>query len=653
MKLRSVRISNYRSVEDSTEFEIDDVTCLVGKNEAGKSAILLALGALNPDEATPITLDKERDYPRRNLVRYEQLHDDGEAIVASTTWELEDEDIVVIAEALGDGAMKSREVEVILRYGGEREVKASIDYSVCIAHFLGLFKLDAPDRSQVGKPRTTTELIANLNDLDDPSSKQEELRDYLNDHGSVVSQLNSLILHQMPTFMYVSSYDRMDGAIQIEQTRERISTGEIDNEEQRGSRLFVDFLEYAGVPIDEISDVSTYETFNAWLKAASTNITEQVLEYWSQNPDLDVEVTIDQARPGDIAPYNEGSIARARIKNNLHKVDTPFSERSAGFVWFFSFLVKFAQIRNDGTGTILLLDEPGLSLHGKAQADLLRFIDDRLAPSHQVLYSTHSPFMVPVERLHNVRIVEDRIDTTATPRRSDGTKVSQDVLMVDEDALFPLQGALGYKATQTLFIGEHTLLVEGPSDILYLQALSQELRRRKMEGLDPRWTLCPAGGIDKIMPFVSLFTGNIAQIAVLSDVAQGSKAQVQKMRESDVLRAGHFYAVTEFVDKTEADIEDLFDPEFFSTIVNSSFNLVDPNVVSATKLDEDEFTQRLVKKVERLFNVFPDDIPLFDHFTPADWLIRNPQLLSDENEKTNETLAKAEDIFRTFNDLLD
>ena len=653
MKLTNVRISNYRSIEDSTEFDIDDVTCLVGKNEAGKSAILLALGALNPNDATPVSLDKERDYPRRNLVRYDEIHDDGEAIVASTTWELEDEDIAVISDALSDGAMKSRKVEVILRYGGKRDVKLNLDYSVCIAHFLGLFKLAAPERSQLGSPQTTSQLIENLNNLDDPTPKQEELRDCLNDRGSATKQAKDLILDQMPTFMYVSSYDRMDGAIQIEQTSERISTGEIDNEEQRGSRLFVDFLEYAGVPIDEIADVSTYETFNALLQAASTNITEQVLEYWSQNPDLDVEVTIDQARPGDTAPYNQGTIARARIKNNLHKVDTPFSERSAGFVWFFSFLVKFAQIRSDGRGTILLLDEPGLSLHGKAQGDLLRFIDDRLAPNHQVVYSTHSPFMVPVERLHNVRIVEDRIHTTASPRRSDGTKVSQDVLMVDEDALFPLQGALGYKATQTLFVGEHTLLVEGPSDILYLQALSQELRRRKMDGLDPRWTLCPAGGIDKIMPFVSLFTGNIAQIAVLSDVARGSKAQVQKMRESDVLRAGHFYTVTDFVEQNEADIEDLFDPAFFSTIVNSSFNLVEPDIVSAEKLDADDSTPRLVKKVESLFNVFADHIPLFDHFTPADWLLRNPEVLSGENGKIKETLAKAESIFQTFNDLLD
>jgi predicted ATP-dependent endonuclease of OLD family len=55
----------------------------------------------------------------------------------------------------------------------------------------------------------------------------------------------------------------------------------------------------------------------------------------------------------------------------------------------------------------LLLDEPGLSLHALAQKDFLRYIDD-LAGRHQVIYSTHSPFMVHSDRLTQVRTVEDQ-----------------------------------------------------------------------------------------------------------------------------------------------------------------------------------------------------------------------------------------------------
>ncbi len=125
-----------------------------------------------------------------------------------------------------------------------------------------------------------------------------------------------------------------------------------------------------------------------------------------------------------------------------------------------------------------MLDEPGLTLHGKAQADLLRYFDDKLAPKHQVVFTTHSPFMVPVDNLPSVRIVEDKIYQPKPGQWvSDGTKVRDDTLATDQN-VFPLQGALGYEITQTLFVGKHTLLVEGPGDILYLHAWSSALTRR-------------------------------------------------------------------------------------------------------------------------------------------------------------------------------
>ena len=654
MNLEKVQVINFRSVDDSGEFDVDDVTCLVGKNEAGKSAILLALAALNPNEATPVVLEKERDYPRRHLVRYRERHGDKEAMAIRTVWRLEEAEIREIEEEVGENVLQSAFVEVSRRYGGPVDVEADLDYSASVKHHYALFSLNAAERAMLRAPSTVDELIEALDDLSDPTEKHRRLQQYLNQNGNAKSRVTKLVRAALPTFLYVSSYDRMDGAIQIEETRARLNTEEIELDEYRGVRLFVEFLDYAGVPIDEIVNVSTYETFNAMLQAASTNITEQILEYWSQNPDLDVEVKIEAARTGDTPPFHTGTIARARIKNNLHKVDTPFSERSAGFVWFFSFLVKFAQVRKNTSGpVILLLDEPGLSLHGRAQSDLLRFIDDKLAPHHQVIYSTHSPFMVPSDQLQRVRIVEDKVDSRSTPRKSSGTKVSQDVLKVEADTLFPLQGALGYEATQSLFVGEHTLLVEGPSDILYLQALSDALKSRGRIGLDTRWTICPSGGIDRIMPFVSLFAGKQLHIAVLSDIAHGAMGRVEKIKSSDILKAGHFYTVADFLDQSEADIEDVFAPKLYAEIVNRSYELPAAHRVTVEKLDQDTSTPRLVKKVEALFRVMPDEIPMFDHYTPASWLIRNPSILAEESDTVEQTLAVAEQVFKTFNDLLE
>jgi predicted ATP-dependent endonuclease of OLD family len=110
-----------------------------------------------------------------------------------------------------------------------------------------------------------------------------------------------------------------------------------------------------------------------------------------------------------------------------------------------------------------LLDEPGLSLHGLAQADLLRYVD-HLAEDHQILYTTHSPFMVHGDRLHQVRLVEDR--------DAEGPRITDDVTGSDPATVFPLQAALGYTLAQNLFISKRNLLVEGPADLVYLQFFS-------------------------------------------------------------------------------------------------------------------------------------------------------------------------------------
>ena len=153
--------------------------------------------------------------------------------------------------------------------------------------------------------------------------------------------------------------------------------------------------------------------------------------------------------------------------------------------------------------------------------------------------------MVPADDLASVRVVQDVVEMKGNRRIPLGTKVRDDVLTRDPDTLFPLQAALGYELTQSLFVGQNTLLVEGPGDILYIHALSDALRRRKRQGLDSRWTICPAGGIDKIRPFASLFAGNQLNIAVLSDQAAGDKRKIEDLRKSEILKAGQFYTVAE------------------------------------------------------------------------------------------------------------
>lgn len=655
MKLISAHVTNFRSAEDSEVFRIDPVTCLVGKNEAGKSTILAALAALNPHPATPMVFDKERDYPRRFLTEYDKRHPDKDAIAINTIWELDPREVELVESEFGKGVLTSKQVRILRRYSSKApEWEIQIKLPKAFEHLFDTFKLDAAERAGLKSATNTEALIELLTKLEQATEKQKTLLEKLKIYKSITGRVKAILSESLPQFMYFSNYDRMEGAISIDHLQNLKNNSQLKEDRYRGWKLFEEFLDYAGVPLAEIQKVNTYETFNARLQGASNSITDQILEYWTQNPDLSVQVRIEPAKTGDPSPFNQGNVARARIYNTLHRVDTPFSERSAGFVWFFSFLVKFAQVKDQEVPVILLLDEPGLSLHGKAQADLLRYFDEKLAPHHQIVYSTHSPFMVAPDKLLAARMVEDQVETKGPRRIPLGTKVREDVLTRDPDTLFPLQGALGYEITQTLFIGKHTLLLEGPGDIVYLKTLSSALAKAKRTVLDPRWTLCPSGGIGNIRSFMSLFNGNKIDVAVLTDYAHGQKAQLEKLRSSQILKAGRILTINDYAGKLEADIEDIFEPSLFADLLNETYALKGKSAANATKLDAaDSSTVRLVKKAEAYFRTeVPASTAAFDHYAPAEWLMLNPAFLDPKRPDVKLTLDRAEVLFKALNALL-
>jgi energy-coupling factor transporter ATP-binding protein EcfA2 len=676
MRLERFQVTNFRSIEDSGPIDVGEEVCLVGKNEAGKTAILNALTGLNPHPSTPFAYDKERDYPRRHLTDYSRHHKDAEALVVTTIWSLDSADQEAITATLGPDALPVTETRDGLRAGvlvtanrryGDTAPKWSVDiqHKAVIKNLLSAHKLDAAEQSLVNTATTTDQLRGLLEAIETPTDNQAALLKYINElpNRNALGAITAILTARMPTFMSFSHYDRMAGQIRLDDIqvadgvhfRQRnvaahtnaqgfqIAAQNIRERLPMGELVFLDFLAFAGTAVDEIRNSDTYESLNSKCEAASITITDQLRDYWTQNPFLEIEIRVTRAEPKDAPPFNEGTIARARVRNTLHRVTVPFSERSAGFIWFFSFLVKFARVREQAGKVILLLDEPGLTLHGKAQADLLRYFVDRIIPEHQLLFTTHSPFMVPPEDLNLSRIVEDQpIQSRPGQWITHGTKVRDDVMARDPDTLFPLQGALGYDVTQTLFVGKKTLLVEGPGDIVFLKALSAQLKRRDRRHLHPSWAICPAGGIDKIQSFISLFAGNKLDIAVMSDFALTDRKKLDQLKRSTILSAERIMNYAEVLGLAEGDVEDIFDPKLYIKLVNGALGLTGANRLTLSKLDSN--ISRLVKRAEAACKLLPPEVPEFDHFGPADWLIRNPTVLDLKDPEVEQTLDNAEKV---------
>lgn len=455
MKLIKAHATNYRNIIDSSPVDIGQMTCLVGKNEAGKSAFLKALEALRSTNETFKQYGKIENYPRRHLADYDARHPN--ATVMSTEWEMSPADIAVVEKELGKGVLKGNTLTIYKTYDHEGTIWAlPIVEEKALENLVERFALNAEESAVIGAAKSTEKASEALQALATRTPGQEGLLAAIikfRNHSAHYRAID-ILRARTPKFMYFSHYDRMSGELSIDKLNTDTQSGIAITS---GDRVFLDFLEYAGTTLADLAATMHFEELNAKCEAAALRITDQIFEYWTQNDELKIKVVLSEGKSGDPAPFNKGPVARARVENGLHGVTVPFSERSAGFIWFFSFLVKFAQIKKSHGNVILLLDQPGLTLHGTAQKDLLRYFAEQIAPHHQLLWSIHSPFMVPADNLACVRTVEDVVQLDKRNRKmSIGTKIRSDVLTTDPQTNFPIFGAMGFEVTQTLVIArEH------------------------------------------------------------------------------------------------------------------------------------------------------------------------------------------------------
>jgi predicted ATP-dependent endonuclease of OLD family len=299
VELTKVHVTNFRSVEDSGEFDVGQTLCLVGKNEAGKTAVLQALAGLNPHPLTPVTYDVERDYPRRWLTEYSKRHPktDEPATVITTKWKLSNKEKEFISAEIGD-ALQDKPITVYRRYGdSEPQWDLPIDYRKAVANLLASAKLNEEERQHLDATANTDELRKALEAIKEPTSRQKHLLERLSAYPNknVWGFVTDKLKLALPHFMF--------GQIRLD-TYEARSKKQQPPPIEPGELVFIDFLEYAGTSLQEITTAATYESLNARCESASSRITEQLLDYWTQNPNLEIEVRVTKAEPKDPPPFN-------------------------------------------------------------------------------------------------------------------------------------------------------------------------------------------------------------------------------------------------------------------------------------------------------------------------------------------------------------
>ncbi len=640
MKLVRAKVTNFKSIDDTGWVDIDDVTSMVGKNESGKTAFLGALKRLNPVDG----IDKFdlQDYPRKGYVRYKRDHGSSPAIAVTTEMELSDDEMGRIEETLGKGAVKSRKVTVAKDYDNELHWDVEVNEQAIARHLMESANLPQEVQEHAQKSQTIAELVKVLESLEvKPAAVQKLLDDVSKrfEGDDAVSQLIGGYLNKfLPKFVYFDEYSAMRGRISIQDLIARVNKGEQMDE---SDRTFLSLLSLVGANLEDMDSQTNYEYLKAELESASIGISDEIFEYWNQNKQLRVEFDLSSANPNDPPPLDKGTILHVRIWNNRHRVSVPFDDRSKGFVWFFSFLSYFSKIEEEqDTDLVLLLDEPGLNLHAMAQHDFLRFIDERLAPKHQVIYTTHSPFMINLKHLDRIRTVQDVDDR--------GTVISDDTLSNDQETVFPLQVALGHRLANTLFLAPHCLMVNDASDLILLQIIGEFVATKGHQKLDPRWVVIPVGGADNLPSFVSLLGENYVSVAVLMDVTPKNKEKMEAINKNSHIHRSNPIKWVEVTKVRTADIEDILDPVFYLKLVNASYagELSEPITMKAITDSE----PRIAKRLEVYFEAQGLGNGKFEAYRPAAYLLENHAELRGEIDEA--TIERAASMFERVNALL-
>ena len=628
-------ISRYRSIEESTSFDVEgDVTCLVGKNESGKTATLQALYKSRPIDTAKF--DEGLDYPSHKT---RELSRTGSIEATGLTYKLESHDVEAVEKHLGAGALASDQIVIHAGYrysNGGTTWTVPIDEGAVVAHLRGTMELPPSTAAAADAATTVAELVEVLDGMDGATEESQAVVAKVRAWREGRPSLRAIDSLEQPKFVYFGDYDTMPGKVSIPRLIAKHDSDTLN----RGERALLALLSIAGVELEDFSAPESHEHLIRRLENASNSISDEVFEYWSQNKNLQVQLQVIPApEAGAAAPLDQGPLLQIRVQNLRHRVTVPFDERSRGFVWFFSFLAYFSQLEEEAEQQlILLLDEPGLSLHATAQHDLLRFIDERLAPRHQVLFSTHSPFMVDARQFNRVRTVVDHDST--------GTTISADILRVDGESAFPLHAALGIELTQTLFVAPEVLFVEGPSDVVYLQYLSEQLKAAGREGLDDRWAIVPGGGITKLPAFLTLFGANDLTVAVLVDSSQSNNATIVELKKAGKLYAGGLVEIGQALGRTEADVEDLLDPKVYLDLVNTAYaGVLGGSTISTSDLAGGD---RIVKDVEAVFAQRAINNGRLNHFAPAGALLRSKARAG----ATKAMLDRAEKLTQAINRML-
>lgn len=663
----------YRSIEDSGEVSVDEnITTFVGINESGKTNLMRALKKLNQD-------DREFDDVVENPNWHFGCFDPDEIFVRAT-FKLDNAEVQSTYKISGSMLStdtvtftKNKNMELECHFHTSASPSFAVFKKNCLDPITDI--INQLDPSLFNNENTQTNNLLNAchaigEGIPDNSDfkkdnilelikqridtfkqvletfphieKITEIQDILERANSQigVNMVRNYLTSRLPRFIYFENTAMIDSRIHLPSFVHKMASNMLDEDEKTAKTLLdlgnldASELHRLGQEDGERNQVlKNKERLSLKLSKASKKVSEQIDGVWSQNEhNTEFEVL--------------GNDLRVWVTNKNDSVRLQLEERSRGYQWFFSFYTVFnAESEQGHKDAIILLDEPALFLHAKGQNDFLKTVLPDLAIKNQIIYTTHSPFMVDLAKPDAIHTVTLK-DTTINGTNQNVTHVSDKVWDNDRDALFPLQSALHYTMAQSMFIGKKNLIVEGVTDFWLLKGMSDVLESAGKSYLKNEIVFVPAAGATRTILLASMYKSQELNVAVLLDADKEGKIAQDLITKNKILRDQRVLLVNEATDQIEKmTIEDMFPEDFYLKFVMATYQ----DVLRKRRIDEinlDPENPMIVKRLECFFK--NNDLGDFNKNRP-DRAILTELGKTNINELPEDLVKKFEKLFTKLN----